>query len=45
MRDRQHVAIDDEPDEMHDAVGWRVHTAARRDIDSAVTGRILGGWR
>jgi hypothetical protein len=43
--DRQHVAVDHEPDEVHDPISRCVHRAARRDIDAAVSGRILRGGR
>jgi hypothetical protein len=45
MRDREHIPVDDKSDEVHDAVGGRVNIAARRDVDPAVSGRILRGWR
>ena len=40
MCNRQHVAVDDEPDEVHNAVGGCQYLAARRDIDAAMTSRI-----
>jgi hypothetical protein len=44
MSDRQDIAVDDEPDEVHDPVGRRVDETARGDVDAAMPSRILGRW-
>ena len=40
VRDRQDIAVDDEPDEVHHPVRRRVDETARGDVDAAMTGRI-----
>jgi hypothetical protein len=40
--DRQDVAVDNEPDEVHDPVGGRVNGPARGNVDAAMARRILG---
>jgi hypothetical protein len=45
MPDRENIPVDDEADEVHDPVGRRIDPAARLDVDPAMSGRILRGWR
>jgi hypothetical protein len=40
MRDRQHVLVDDEPGEVHDAIRRCVDRAARGNVDAAMPRRI-----
>jgi hypothetical protein len=44
MRDRQHVAVDDESRIVHDAVRWGKHIAGGGDVDAAMAGRVPRGW-
>jgi hypothetical protein len=43
VSDREDLAVDDEPNEMHHPVGRRIDESARGNVDAAMPSRILGG--
>jgi hypothetical protein len=45
MPNRQDIAVDHEPREVHDAIRRGQHIAIRRDVDAAMPGRVFRRWR